>query len=86
MTIEIGEVFHPSPGVNQLPVSLGRGAQMPLPEAIALFRAVPGVKGAGAIGGMWPRGHIDLSLETDRVDADLRFKLVGVCQQILAAG
>ena len=86
MAIEFDPLIHPAPGVNQLGVSLGRGAQMPLPDAIALFEAVPGVKGAGAIGGMWPRGYINLSLESPVVSAELRHALVGVCQQILAAG
>ena len=81
--IELGPIWHPSPGVNQMNVSLGRRVNMSLDEVIRRFRAVPGVTGAGAAGGMWLRGQIDLKLESAAWTNKLRADLVRVCQAIL---
>ncbi len=86
MAITLGEVWQPTTGVNQLNVSLGRGVNVPLDEAIRRFTAVDGVEGAGAVGGMWPRGHIDLKLSGPEWTAKLRSDLIGVCQALLRDG
>ncbi|HKX73488.1 MAG TPA: hypothetical protein VJM32_05715 [Candidatus Saccharimonadales bacterium] len=86
MTVDIGEIWHPSQGVNQLNLSLGRGVNVPLETAIAQFQAVDGVKGAGAAMGMWGRGHIDLSLSSADLPPELRAKLQAVCDELLRIG
>lgn len=86
MAIVIGDVWQPSPGVNQLNINLGRGVNVEIDEAVRRFTAVPGVEGAGAVGGMWPRGHIDLKLASSEWTARLRSDLIGVCQALLRDG
>jgi hypothetical protein len=86
MTIEIGEVWHPSRGVNQASISLGRRVNLTLNEAICRFEVVPGVDGAGATGTMWERGHIDLKLSRPEWTSDLRANIARVCQGILRDG
>jgi hypothetical protein len=86
MTIELGEIWHPAPGVNQLNLSLGRGVNVPLDEAVTRFNAISGVKCAGAAMGMWPRGHIDLGLASAILTTELRADLIAVCEELLRIG
>ena len=91
MAIEIGDVFHPRPGVSQVPVTLGtnRTPNMPVAAVTELLASIPGVKSWGTIGTMWSRGKFDILLSdgnSDKMPALLVARIRQVCQRIVDAG